>query len=683
MHPVNTPTKRTNTAGKSIRRAGFPLTLLLAFCAGAENPSETRTVRDLIHSDLEDLMAMQVTSVSKKEQTLSQAGAAVYVITQADIRSSGATNIPDLLRMVPGVVVARIDANSWAISIRGFNDRYANKVLVLVDGRSVYSSSFSGVFWDAQDMPLEDIERIEIIRGPGGTVWGANAVNGVINVITKSAKNTKGALITTGAGSETRADGLARYGGSIGSKGAYRIFGRYSKSGSTLLPDRQSAGDAGQTFHSGFRTDWDLSSRDSVTVQGDAEELRDGETYSGVFSSDLPRQGTINARTELRAGNVLGRWSHTLANGSETTFQIYDDYSHRIMEGLLDGQNTVDLDFQDHLTAGTRHDIVWGLGSRVTTGHFRPGYSTDFTPRDRVDTLFSAFIQDEFQLTGSLALTVGSKFEHNNYTGFEYQPSAQLVWSPARQHTLWLSASRAIRQPNVLDAGLAVDAAIFPVPGVPFALLRVLGSPDSETETLHDFEAGYRAQANQRLSLDLATFLSFYDDLRSAEPKAPYFTTNPGPPHLVFPLVLSNLAQAHNYGAEVFLNWSVSKRWRISPGYSLIHMIVNKESGSGDTEVADTPGFTPKHQFQMRSSLNLPHHLEWDGGIYYVSRLDAPRIPSYMRVDTRLGWHWSESVDFSLVGQNLLGPHEEFADSHGLNHTRVERSIFGKITWRF
>jgi iron complex outermembrane receptor protein len=630
-------------------------------------------------------MDMQVTSVSKKEQKLSKAGAAIYVITQGDIRSSGATNVPDLLRMAPGVNVAQLNANVWAISIRGFNGLYGDKVLVLIDGRSVYSPSFSGVFWDAQDVPLEDIERIEVIRGPGGTVWGANAMNGVINIITKSAKNTKGGTIVAGTGSETRADGLIQYGGSIGSKGAYRVFGRYFDVGSFHLANGALAGDGERTIHGGFRTDWDLSSRDTMTIQGDLARLNGGQTYSTVFSDALPLEKTIHDRVEMSSGNVLARWNRAFRDGSAISLQVYDDYYHRVNSGLGDTKNTVDVDFQDHIAIWSRHDIVWGLGARVTTGHFDPGYSVSVVPRGRTDLLLSAFFQDEVRIGRSLWFTFGSKFEHNGYTGLEFEPGGKLVWMPANQHEIWVSADRAIRQPNVIDSGIQVDAAILPVAGAPFGLLKILGNPnDFDAEQLTDFEAGYRAQFNPRLSLDVAAFLSIYTHLQTSEPQAPYFTSNPGPPHLVFPLVFDDQSHARNYGGETFLNWSVTKRWRISPGYSMLRMVVKRYPDSRDSTIEQTPGQSPGRQFQIRSSLILPHRVEWDASLAHVGPLTSAGVPGYTRVDTRVGWRWGERLEFSIVGQNLLRPrHAEFFDSFGLNHSEIERSVFGKMVWRF
>ena len=664
-------------------RAGFALILGLA--GSVTSRAQTPTLRDLIHTKLEDLLDMQVTSVSKKEQSLSRAAAAIYVITQADIRSSGATNVPDLLRMAPGVEVSQINANLWAISVRGFNDRFADKVLVLIDGRSVYSPSFSGVYWESLDVPLEDIERIEVIRGPGGTVWGANAMNGVISIITKNSKNTKGGTISAGTGPKTKADGLLQYGGSLGAKGSYRVFGRYFDVGGFRLNNGGKAGDGAHTAHGGFRSDWDLSSRDTVTVQGDVTSLEQGETYTGVFSQNLPLQKTVQARTEMKTGDIQGRWNHVLANGSEMSLQVYDDYSHRVSEGLLETHNTVDLDFEDHMAAGSRQDIVWGGGARVTNNHFGQGYSVSFAQPNRTDRLFSAFIQDEVRIARSVWLTLGSKFEHNNYTGFEYEPSGQLVWAPSKEHAIWVSAARAIRQPNMIGAEIRIDATIIPIPHVPFGLLQIQGDANNlKTEKLNDFEAGYRTQLNKRLSLDMTTFYSIYHDLHTAEPHAPFFTTTSGPPHLVIPLVFENRAHAHNYGAAFFLNWSITNRWRISPGYSRLHMNVAGDPSSQDTSVTQVPGQNPAQQFQIRSSLALPKHLEWSGSMSHVGSLDSTGVPSYARVDTRVGWSVGESLEFSIVGQNLLRPeHVEYFQAHGVSPSQIGRSVFGRIMWHF
>jgi iron complex outermembrane recepter protein len=635
---------------------------------------------DLSQASLEDLMNIQVTSVSKKEQKLSKTGAAVFVITQDDIRRSGATNIPDVLRLAPGVDVARVDANQWAISIRGFSDQYANKVLVLIDGRSVYSPAFSGVYWDLQDVPLEDIERIEVIRGPGGTVWGANAVNGVINIISKSAAATQGGLISAGGGSEDHGDALVQYGGQVGQGGSYRVFGRFFDVGNSVFPGGQNANDGWLAGHAGFRSDWNPSPRDTLTVQGDFIKTEASQTITTLFSSALPMAETIQDPVPAVAGNILGRWNHTLANGSQMSLQMYDDYTRHSELGLEDSQNTVDLDFQHHVSIGPRNDIVWGLGARVIDREDGPGYSLTIVPDRELDLLFSAFLQDELKLTDSLSLTLGSKFERNNYTGFQFDPSVQLVWTPTQNQTVWVSAARAIREPSAINIGTQDDVASIQL-GNTFAIIRALGNPNFKAEEVRDFEAGYRALASKRLSLDVSVFGSLYRNLDSLAMQAPYFATQQGIPYLVLPELFVNGGRASTYGAEFSANWNLTGRWRISPGYSYFHMDVQGDSSL----LYPLPGTSPNQQFQVRSLLDLPHHLEWDNTLGYVGKLAVGNIPAYARVDSRVGWRVGEFVELSLVGQNLLAPrHAEFSEAADpVISTLVERSVFGKVTWRF
>ena len=660
----------------------FVLTGLLPITSRGQS---TRPL-DLAEASLEDLMNIQVTSVSKKEQKLSRTGAAVYVITQDDIHRSGASNMPDLLRMVPGVHVAQIDASTWAISIRGFTDRYGDKVLVLIDGRSVYSPLSSGVDWDQQDVPLEDIERIEVIRGPGGTVWGANAVNGVINIMTKSAKDTRGGLVSAGAGSQEAVQGLAQYGGEIGQKGAYRVFGNYSNTGNAPSPNGESLTDGWHKSHGGFRSDWDISPRDTMTLQGDLLNASDGHTIDTVRWTDPPSEAIFNDKTTISAGNVLGRWNHTFSNGSDSSLQAYYDRYARLDQGLDEIRNTFDLDFQHHLAFGSKHDVVWGAGYRITSDNITPGYVGRYVPSRRTDNLLSTFIQDEIKINNSLSFTVGSKFEHNAYTGFEYEPGAQLVWTPTSRQAVWMSASRAIRQPARSDFGLRVDVAIAPLGDGGFGVVELIGT-QRKAERLHDFEAGYRVQLKKQFSLDIAAFSSYYLGLQTQEPHDPYFTADPAPMHLVFPEFFADLAHGHTYGGEIFANWNVTRRWRLSPSYTVIHMNVAGYASSQDTEAGAIANDTPKHQYQVHSFLDLTRHVNWDATFSHVGALpddgDGPTA-GYNRIDTRLGWRVGESVELSIVGQNLLeARHAEFFDTLRILHSLVARSIFGRVTWRF
>ncbi len=641
---------------------------------------------DLSGTSLDDLMNIEVTSVSKKEQTLSRTGAAVFVISQDDIRRSGATNIPDLLRMAPGVDVAQIDANQWAISIRGFNTLYSNKVLVLIDGRTVYTDSFSGVFWDQVNVPLADIERIEVIRGPGGTVWGANAVNGVINIITKSSADTKGALIAGGGGTKETGEAMAQYGGDAGSDGAYRVYARYFNTGDGKLPGGLAANDGWHTWQAGYRSDWRPSSRDTFSVQGDFLGSGGGATSSFVFTDPLGEHVLNNSLTN-NSGDVLARWVHTLANGSETSLQVYEAVMGRRETDVDISNDTLDVDFEHHLGVGSRQDIVYGLDYRVSRDGLRPltGYSFRADPAVRMDNLFAAFVQDEIRLARRLFLTAGTKLDHNDYTGFDLEPSLQLVWTATDRTSFWASAGRAVRQPSHLEYGAQFNQAVVDVPGIGAALVSVVGNPHIQAEHVNDYEAGYRGQLSSRLSFDATGFLSYYDRLETYEPQTPVITMDGDAPMLTLPLMFGNLGHARDYGVEFFGRWNVNRRWEISTGFSLLQMKTGKAPSSGDTFLAGVPGSSPHSQPQIRSRLNLRSNVEWDGSAKYVSSLPDLHVPGYLRVDARLGWRLGQSSEISLIGQNLTsGRHIEFVDLSGLFlTTEVTRSIFTRIAWRF
>lgn len=663
-------------------RRSTRLVCAVSLLSAAGVQAQAQDSRDLTEASLQDLMAMKVTSVSKKEQSLSKTAAAVYVITQEDIRRSGMTNIPDLLRMVPGVDVARIDANTWAISIRGFNYRYSTKVLVLIDGRTVYTPAFSGVYWDQQSVPLENIERIEVIRGPGGTMWGANAVNGVINIITKSARDTQGGVVSAGTGSQDSADGFAQYGGTAGSKGFYRGYSRYFSVRNSTAANGGEGADGWHGSQGGFRSDWSLSRRDALTVQGDISGLSEGQTVTTMYFNQLTPISTFYDKARVDSENLLGRWTHTFDTGSQTSFQMYydrfrrDDQGHNVVE-------TGDADFQYHFNPTPRHDVVAGAEFRLTSQTFRNGYDIRFGSGYRADRLYSGFVQDEIRLSPSLALVAGSKFEHNAYTGFEYEPSAQLLWTPMDRHTVWASASKAVEQPSWYYQSSVLDAALFPVPGAGPGVLRLSGDPQATAPELWDFEAGYRAQVSSRVSLDLTGFYSDYQHLHTLEPLPPAFSPIPEP-HVVFGETWQSLGTGHNYGIEVFGHWDLTNRWRLSPGYSFLQMKFQIAPGSQDTSLATTPGDSPKHQFQLRSTTNLRRNVEWDSTLFYVSTLGIGPVRPYWRVDTRLGWHASEDVEISVGGQNLLTPHHiEFLDALQVTPTQADRSAFARITWRF
>jgi iron complex outermembrane receptor protein len=645
--------------------------------------AQTPAPVDLTGATLEDLMNIQVTSVSMKEQSLSKTASSIYVITQDDIRHSGATMVPDLLRMVPGVEVARITENTWAIGIRGFNDRYSGQVLVLIDGRSVYSPAFSGVYWDQQTMPLENIERIEVIRGAGGTIWGANAMNGVINIITKSAGDTQGGLVSVTAGSQEQAQGLLQYGGTAGTFGSYRVYSRYATNGDSPSLSSQPAVDDGHESQMGFRSDWNLSRNDKLTVQGDMLGASEAQTITTLFSSQLPNPVTFDGRVQVANGNILARWSHTFANGSEATVQMYFDRVHRFDMGL-GVQNTGDFDFHYHFHAGARNDIVAGLGYRVTDQAFSQGYAITLPNGRRTDSLYSGFIQDAIRLTESASLTIGSKFEHNAYTGFEYEPSVQFVWSPDIGQTVWASASRAIQQPSWVFADVQWDETAVTVPGAGTAVVHVSGEPHLRTTTVLNYEAGYRTKLSKRVSMDTTFSYADYDNVQTIETGTPFFTQTPAPPHLVLPAVFGDLGNSRIYGVEASAHLDLAKWWRISPGFSYLQTHFSLDPGSNDSAFLATSGDSPKRQAQLRSNIKLPHNVEWDTSVYYVGSLSNGPVPAYTRLDTRFGWHIGRFIDASITGQNLLTPrHIETLDGLQVTPMETARAVVAKIVWRF
>src|SRR6202795_2472412 len=635
---------------------------------------------DLTDQSLEDLMNIKVTSVSKKEQKLSQVAAAVFVISAEDIRRSGATNIPDLLRMVPGLDVAQISANTWAISARGFNLQFANKLLVLIDGRAVYTPLFGGVDWDTQDVPLEDIERIEVIRGPGGAVWGAHAVNGVINIITKKAADTHGGLLVAGGGNIDQEFGTAQYGGNAGKESDYRVFAKYLNDDHFPGLNGQNGLDGWHLLHGGFRVDSNLSTKASLTTQGD---LYTGNEGAVIVHSVFNPPGNVNVErlSELSGGNILSRWHHTFSDRSDTTFQFYFDRYTRTGPNTREVRNTFDLDFQHHFAWGSRQDVIWGLGYRHTGDQTVGTIDGTFIPADKAGDLFSTFIQDQITLKPDrVFLTVGTKLENSYFTGFDLQPSARVAWTPSSRHTFWAAVSRASRTPTRRDEGL--DAVLAALPGP--AEVVLLGSPDAKPEGVIAYELGYRAQPFVRLSIDATVFFNTYHDLQSLEVLPDVVQSNP--PLVIHRETFENETHGHTAGIELAANWKVTSRWTLSPGYSFLQMHLHTDPESVDeSSVASTQGTNPVHQGQLRSHLDLSRALSWDVSAYFVDRLPAPLIPAYTRADSQLTWRLAESAAVSFVGQNLLRDHHvEFNDPlQSVNSSQIKRSAYAKFTWQF
>jgi iron complex outermembrane receptor protein len=650
---------------------------------GAQEPEHQLAQKtDLTAMNIEDLMNVEVTSVSKKEQKMSQVAAAIFVLGQEDIRRSGATNIPDLLRMVPGLDVAQINANTWAISARGFNSQFANKLLVLMDGRAVYTPSFTGIYWDTQDVPLEDIDRIEVIRGPGGTVWGSNAVNGVINIITKKAQDTLGALVTGGGGTLEQGFGTVQYGGATKGGTAYRIFTKYFNRDHFPDLNGQDGQDGSHLLHDGFRVDSNHSKRDTLTLQGDLYAGGEGASIiHSVFSP--PDNLIVFRRAGLSGGNVLSRWSHSFSSRSDTTLQFYFDRYTRSGPQSREVRNTFDFDFQHHVVFGSRHDLTWGVGYRHTADQTVGTIDQAFVPANRAGHLFNLFVQDQITLKPDrLFLYVGTKLGNNYFTGSNLEPSVRLAWTPSNRQTIWAAVSNTDRAPSRRDSGLNAVIAALPGP----AEVVLLGNPNFKPEGVVAYELGYRTQVNNRLSADLATFLNKYDNLESIELLPSFFEPNSLPPLLVIPKSFANKMHGITGGIEASVHWKVTDRWTLSPGYSFLQMHLHTDPTSLDTtSVADAQGSNPGHQAQLRSHLELPHGIDWDSNIYFVGPLPAQFVPSYTRLDSQLTWRFSERMRLSIVGQNLLLDHHvEFNSALGVvNPSEVKRSAYAKMTWKF
>lgn len=669
----------------------FAFFLMLGFCQGAKAGSQDQTSsqsqgssQGIYGESLEDLMNIKITSVSKRPEKLSRTPAAIYVITQEDIERSGARNIPDLLRMAPGVDVAQVDANRWAISIRGFNDLYSDKVLVLIDGRTVYTPIFSGVYWDQIDVPLNDIERIEVIRGPGATVWGANAVNGVINIITKSAEETQGFAGSFGGGSAKKSDDEARYGGKIGKRNYYRVFGHYAGYGSLEGANRLSDLDGWQLWHSGFRADLNPDGKDSAMIEGDAYTTDAGGLSTTHLSTQTIGGQIYSNKVANSGGSIFGKWTHATSAGSMTSLQFYDSNYHRVDSEFPEHLNAADFEFQNQFALGSRQSIVWGLGYRYNDDELGQGLFVSFNPEDDGYSLFSAFVQDEIRLADSLRLTVGAREEHNAFTGFEDEPGARLSWAISPSQTLWVSAAKSVRQPGRLDTGIVAVVGAEPLPGGLLGDVVQVGNPDFRDEQVRDYELGYRALVKPKLSVDLASFYSAYQDLRTVDTVSEVFALIPPPPHVNITSMWTNAMTGRDHGVEVNINWSVTPRWKVSGGYSWLKMNLKLSPTSNDTTSLAEAKQSPENQFNIRSYLDITHRLSFDTGLYYVGTLPAYHVEDYTRADARVAWRANKNVMLSLTGQNLLSPaHFEFGDIYQVIASQAARSVFGQIELTF
>jgi len=626
---------------------------------------------DLTDMSLEELMNVEVTSVSKRSQAKTRAAAAITVITNEDIRRGGFTTVPEVLRIVPGVQVAQINANVWAISARGNNQEFANKLLVLIDGRSVYTPLFGGVYWDIQDYPLEDIERIEVIRGPGGTVWGANAVNGVINVITKHSRDTQGTLVSAYGGSQ-EVGATGRHGGTVGESTQYRVFARGFKVEDYDIDSRQDADDDWWQVRGGFRIDSAPTEDDEVRVSADYYDA----DYSRAPAS-VPPPGFDSDDNEARGGNVLVSWDHTFSEQSKGRAKAYYDRTYRDATQIEEDRHTVDMELQHDTALSEAVSLIWGANYRFSTTHIKPSGSlaptppfppgtpvTRLVPRDRDYHLGGGFGQIQWDvLDDSLSLIAGIKLGGNNWSGFEYQPSARFIYTPVEGHAVWGAISRAVRTPTQVDRDIQTL----------FTGGFLTGHRAQRSETVLSFEAGYRFFQLERVNAEISAFYSLYEDLSS-------IGATPNPLVQTF----DNNGESDQRGVEIEVNFMPVDWWRMSFGYAVLDI------DWGGTQPT-LKNVDPEHQVVFRSFWDLPMGFEFDTSIYWIDGLSdsvpagtGENVESYVRLDLRLGYRPTDWLELSLVGQNLTDRrHYEYDDIQLGQSSQVPRSGYGKVTFRF
>jgi len=652
-----------------------------------ENPPEM---------SLEDLLGVEVTSASRKTEHQHEVAAAVYVITREEIASSGATNIPQALRLAPGVEVASLANNRWAVSVRGFNSRFGNKLLVLMDGRSIYSPLFSGVLWEYEDTLLEDIDRIEVIRGPGAAMWGANAVNGVINIITRHSRDTQGTQLIVGAGSEDRLLASARY-GRQSRDGHYRVWGKAFVRDESTDAAGHSGNDYWRSARVGFRGDWKLAADHRLMLSGQAYMAPTGDawTFSGLAS---PQPFALDKRRQDgRGAHLLGRSEWSFANGSEAALQAYVDYATVDLEDAFrERRTTADIDFQHRLPIDEYHDLIWGLGYRYSSDSIDSSGIIEITPRKRSFNLASAFIYDDITLLpNTLRLMLGLRLENSSFAGFEPLPNARLLWTPTPTQTLWGSVSRAVRIPSRAEFDAQVDIAALPpgAPGNPTPLplvTRNIPAADLKPETVIAWDFGFRQRFSPALSLDISAFYNEYDDLRSASlgNRQLVLTPRPAIMQTVFP---DNSVKARTRGFEVALDWYPLRWWRVQPSFSVQRLTTSTTNDDPASQAtADLiKDSSPQKQAAVRSSMSLSNRQQFDLWLRYVGSLGtgttAIAVPSYTTLDLRYAWRPTRDFELSIVGQNLLDhSHPEFIPSLLPSQTiEIQRGGYVKAKWLF
>ena len=613
------------------------------------NPSE-----DLGGMSLEELANVQVTSVSKSIEPLRTAPAAIYVITHEDIMRSGATSIPEALRLAPNLEVTQMSASDYVVSARGFGgsppaQNFSDKLLVLIDGRSVYSPLYSGVYLDAQDVMLQDVDRIEVISGPGATLWGANAMNGVINIITRPAEVTDGTLVSAAAGTMER-NAAVRYGGRLDDDTAYRFYGMGFHRDALDLSSGASASDAWSKGQAGFRIDRSATD-DTATVQGDVYRATENQLQQGDVMID--------------GANLLGRWQHRFSPQSELQVQAYYDLTERYSP-TGDGAfvlRTYDLQVQQSAALGSSHRLVWGAGERVDDYDITNTTTLLFVPAARALTLGNVFAQDTIALSRSLSATVGLKMEDDPYSGWSALPDARLAWTLNDANQLWAAGSRAIRSPTPFDVDVVekVGPTVF-----------LTGNSQFQPEKVWAYEVGYRAQPAPEFSFSVSAFYNVYDDLRTIEPDSGT---------VFIPLHWGNLMAGDTYGLELWGNYQVTEWWRLSPGFSTVHKRLHFQPGASGVLGLAQAGDDATGHGSVTSSMDLGRNVTFDASLRYVSALPDPALPGYYNMNARVGWRALRSLELSVTGSNLLNSrHLEFPAPYG---EEISRSVMVQAQWNY
>ena len=683
MSPDSLPSPPSKPFPKTLHRllyAVFTQLLLLA-----PLPAQQPKV-DLTAFSLEDLANIKVTSVSRKEQKLFEAASAIFVITSDDIRRSGMSNLAEILRMAPGLDIAQIDANKWSTTARGFGERYPDKMLVLLDGRTLYSPLTSGVTWDVQETLLEDIERIEIIRGPGATLWGSNAVNGVINIITKNAADTRGFLGGATLADQDRSSGTVRYGGHIAPAGYARGWAQYFDRDGSRQSTGPNAPDGWHDLRAGFRADWDLFSQSNLTLVGDLYRGRSGTTIPGIISLWPPLTGTFVDKAISTGGDLNARWTRKSHN-LDSMIRAYIDIAHRNEYTVLDvNRSTFDLEVVERYHAHPRHDVVFGGDFRANADRTVGSINMSFDPARRSTQLYGIFGQDEISLIpDQLRLTLGTKLEHNYYSGYALQPNGRIIFIPNDRSAIWAAISRASESASRTDADVRTNADPYIDANGVLTISSSFGTPHVPPENVAAYELGGRLQANRAVAFDLATFYNHYSNRHTDEPGPAFYEDTPAPRHLVLPTYVHSNISGETHGLEFVVRTQPTPRWALSGSYSLFEIHLRQSAASLDFETAtESAGDTPRHKFQLHSAWTLPHQIEIDSSLYFVGSLPVPQIAKYARVDMRVGWHPVAAFEISAGGKNIFqAEHFEFPSGELVQSEPIARSAYLKATWRF